>query len=225
MNRLVAARGNGYASIERLAAIAGVSRFTIERLAEADAFRSLGLDRRAALWAARRLDTIGHAPSEATAASRQARTPLPLLAPHMSDELFPEPEVALPPMPLTEHVVEDYAATGLSLKEHPVQLLPRPPHAARRHRATREHRSEPCAQDQRITVAGLVLMRQMPGTAKGVVFMTLEDETDIANIIVWPKVFAKQPPHRHDRAISSPCADACSAPASWFMWWRRVSSI
>ena len=59
MNRLVAARGNGYASIERLAAIAGVSRFTIERLAEADAFRSLGLDRRAALWAARRLDTIG----------------------------------------------------------------------------------------------------------------------------------------------------------------------
>ena len=59
MKKLIAARGNGYASIDRLAAVAGVSRFTIERLAEADAFRSLGLDRRAALWAARRLDAIG----------------------------------------------------------------------------------------------------------------------------------------------------------------------
>ena len=59
LKKLIAARGNGFASIERLAAIAGVSRFTIERLAEADAFRSLGLDRRAALWAARRLDVIG----------------------------------------------------------------------------------------------------------------------------------------------------------------------
>src|SRR6202008_2810031 len=59
LKKPVAARGNGYASIERLAAIAGVSRATIERLAEADAFRSLGLDRRAALWRARRLDTIG----------------------------------------------------------------------------------------------------------------------------------------------------------------------
>ena len=71
LNRLVAARGNGYASIERLAAIAGVSRFTIERLAEADAFRSLGLDRRAALWAARRLDAIGVCANEGTGASRR----------------------------------------------------------------------------------------------------------------------------------------------------------
>src|SRR4029077_16507286 len=59
LKKLTAARGNGFSSIERLAALAGISRFTIERLAEADAFRSLGLDRRAALWAARRLDTIG----------------------------------------------------------------------------------------------------------------------------------------------------------------------
>ena len=191
LNRLVAARGNGFASIERLAAIAGVSRFTIERLAEADAFRSLGLDRRAALWAARRLDTIGVRRTKGPGKPfNGADRPLPLLAPHMSDELFPEPAVALPPMALAEHVVEDYAATGLSLKEHPVRFF--------RERLARigaisnaEHRSDAVRQDQKVTVAGLVLIRQMPGTAKGVVFMTLEDETDITNIIVWPAVFAK----------------------------------
>ena len=195
MKKLIAARGNGFSSIERLAAVAGISRFTIERLAEADAFRSLGLDRRAALWAARRLDMIGirpRAPARQSAAPKIAKTALPLLTPHLSDELFPEPPVALPAMPLCEHVVEDYVATGLSLKAHPVRVLPRPPHCARRHsqRAT-------CAatnlqrRTRSVTVAGLVLVRQRPGTSKGVVFMTLEDETDIANIIVWPKVFDK----------------------------------
>jgi error-prone DNA polymerase len=138
VKKLVAARGNGYSSIERLAAVAGISRSTVERLAEADAFRSLNFDRRAALWAARRLDVIGIAPnvpnrhsevaaqrpskddrpetSEAatlrgSALARRApqgderSNALPLLTPHMSDELFPEPQVALPPMPLSEHVV------------------------------------------------------------------------------------------------------------------------
>jgi error-prone DNA polymerase len=222
---LVAARGNGYASIERLGALGGVSRFTIERLAEADAFRSLGLDRREALWAARRLGTLGidkamrtwtddtdSASPEGKASSRAGKAParspqrgkglgrgrisadagrpLPLFAAQMDDELFQEPRVALPPMPLCEHVVEDYVTTGLSLKEHPVSFF--------RERLTRlgalrnsEHRAEGLPQDGRVTVAGLVLMRQMPGTAKGVVFMTLEDETDIANVIVWPKVFAR----------------------------------
>src|SRR5258708_3530288 len=84
LEKLVAARGNGFSSIERLAAIAGVSRFTIERLAEADAFRSLGLDRRAALWAVRRLDAIG---LRKAGGDRKPGRPLPLLAPHMSDEL------------------------------------------------------------------------------------------------------------------------------------------
>jgi error-prone DNA polymerase len=108
----------------------------------------------------------------------------------MDDELFPEARIALPPMPLCEHVVEDYVTTGLSLKEHPVRFF--------RERLTRlgalrnsEHRREDLPQDGQVTVSGLVLMRQMPGTAKGVVFMTLEDETDIANVIVWPKVFAR----------------------------------
>jgi error-prone DNA polymerase len=108
----------------------------------------------------------------------------------MSDELFPEPEVALPPMQLGEHVAEDYAATGLSLKDHPVRFF--------RDRLKRlgalsneEHRREDLPQDSLVTVAGLVLIRQRPGTAKGVIFMTLEDETGIANIIVWPNTFAK----------------------------------
>ena len=133
MEKLVAARGNGFSSIERLAAIAGISRFTIERLAEADAFRSLGLDRRAALWAARRLDMIGIRPAAADGSYQRRRDALPLLTPHLSDELFPEQPVELPAMPLAEHVVEDYVATGLSLKAHPVRFFPRPPRRAWRH--------------------------------------------------------------------------------------------
>jgi error-prone DNA polymerase len=184
LKKLVEARGNGYASIERLAAVAGVSRFTIERLAEADAFRSIGLDRRCALWAARRIDVIGIGVKRPS-----TDRPLPLFVPHMDEGLFQEPAIALPPMSLSEHVVDDYVATGLSLKEHPVSFF--------RDRLTQlgamrnaEHRSEKLPQNLRVMVAGLVLSRQMPG-AKGVVFMTLEDETDVANIVVWPKVFAR----------------------------------
>jgi error-prone DNA polymerase len=234
LKKLIAARGNGFASIERLAAVSGLSRFSIERLAEADAFRSMphdpakwepvrrqdhaanfdagarsdmkpvptfvdrapGLDRRAALWIARRLDVIGIRTTRPVAAAKDATAKsdkvddqrLPLLAPHMSDELFPEPAVALPTMPLAEHVVEDYVTTGLSLKDHPVRFFRERLTAlgAMRNAALR---SEDLRQDMRVTVAGLVLVRQRPGTAKGVIFMTLEDETDIANIIVWPKAF------------------------------------
>jgi error-prone DNA polymerase len=91
-------------------------------------------------------------------------------------------------MTLAEHVAEDYVATGLSLKAHPVSFF--------RDRLTAlgamrnvDHRSAAIPQNSFVTVAGLVLMRQMPGTAKGVVFATLEDETGIANIIIWPAVF------------------------------------
>jgi len=187
IKKLIAARGNGFSSIERLAAIAGISRFTIERLAEADAFRSLGFDRRSALWAARRLDMIGLRPPRGVAQTEEA---LPLLAPHQSDDLFPEPSVVLPAMPLCEHVVEDYVATGLSLKEHPVRFF-RDRLIALGAIANAALRGDDLARDATVIVAGLVLVRQRPGTSKGVVFMTLEDETDIANIIVWPKVFAE----------------------------------
>jgi error-prone DNA polymerase len=198
LEKLIAARGNGFASIERLAAIAGISRFTIERLAEADSFRSLGLDRRAALWAARRLDVIGIRTARQTT-SAKFEGALPLLAPHLSDELFPEPSVTLPAMPLCEHVVEDYVATGLSLKEHPVRFfrdrltaLGAMPNAHLRGDplpTLPRKRGRDREGDTLVTVAGLVLVRQRPGTAKGVIFMTLEDETDIANIIVWPNAF------------------------------------
>jgi len=187
MTKLIAARGNGFSSIERLAALAGISRFTIERLAEADAFRSLAHDRRAALWAARRLDTIGLRRPRGGVKTDET---LPLLTPHLGDELFPEPNVALPVMPLCEHVVEDYVATGLSLKAHPVRFFRERLNAlGALHNG--KLRDEDLTQDSTVTVAGLVLVRQRPGTSKGVVFMTLEDETDIANIIVWPKVFGQ----------------------------------
>jgi error-prone DNA polymerase len=185
--KFVAARGNGFSSIERLAAIAGVSRFTIERLAEADAFRSLGLDRRAALWAARRLDVIGISTARRTD-NTKIENPLPLLAPHLGDELFPEEAVALPVMPLAEHVVEDYVATGLSLKAHPVGFF-RDRLATLGAVHNMELSSDALPQDSMVTVAGLVLIRQRPGTAKGVVFLTIEDETGPANIIVWPQAF------------------------------------
>ena len=186
LKKLIAARGNGFSSIERLAAIAGISRFTIERLAEADAFRSLGLDRRAALWAARRLDMIGIR----RLGDAKTEDALPLLTPHLGDEFFPEPEVALPAMPLCEHVVEDYVTTGLSLKQHPVSFF-RERLAALGAIRNAQLRDEALPQDSHVIAAGLVLVRQRPGTSKGVVFMTLEDETDIANIIVWPKVFER----------------------------------
>jgi error-prone DNA polymerase len=220
LKKLIAARGNGFSSIERLAASAGISRFTIERLAEADAFRSIphdpakacpgldpgwepvrrqdqdhaenleiGLDRRAALWAARRLDAIGARPPRRPDAA-PTEDALPLLTPHLSDELFPEPSITLPAMALSEHVVEDYVATGLSLKEHPVCFFrERLTALGVKHNA--ELRNDDVRHDAVVTVAGLVLVRQRPGTAKGVIFMTLEDETDIANIIVWPKAFEK----------------------------------
>jgi len=167
--------------------VVAVALLPDERLAEADVFRSMAQDRRAALWAARRLDTIGLRRPRGGVKTGEA---LPLLTPHLGDELFPEPDVALPAMPLCEHVVEDYAATGLSLKAHPVRFFRERLNAlGALHNG--KLRDEDLTQDSTVTVAGLVLVRQRPGTSKGVVFMTLEDETDIANIIVWPKIFAK----------------------------------
>ncbi|MDJ1158969.1 error-prone DNA polymerase [Chelatococcus sp. SYSU_G07232] len=186
--RLLARRGNGFASIERLAAATGLSRHALERLAEADAFRSLGLDRRAALWAVRRLDEAGFTRGFTRGGAAKAPA-APLLDACAMDDLFPEEAVTLPDMPLGEHVAEDYLTTSLSLKAHPCVFF-RP--MLRRLGAVRnaEHRDAANVPDgAEVTVAGLVLMRQRPGTAKGVVFMTLEDETGIANIIVWRKAF------------------------------------
>ena len=109
---------------------------------------------------------------------------LPLLARVTMPEL--EPDAHLPPMPLGQQVVEDYRHLHLSLKAHPVSFL-RAEFDARG--ILRHERLAHIPSGRRVTVAGLVLVRQRPGTAKGVIFVTLEDETGIANIIVWPKVF------------------------------------
>jgi error-prone DNA polymerase len=175
MRTLVGKRGAGYDSVRDLWLRTGLGASAIEKLAEADAFRSLGLDRRAALWAARGLDRVGD------------QDDLPLFS--MSrPQREQEPDARLPPMPLGAHVVEDYRRLSLSLKAHPVAFMRRRLEARG---ILRCEQLADAASNQRVTVAGLVLVRQRPGTASGVVFMTLEDETGIANIIVWPKVFER----------------------------------
>jgi error-prone DNA polymerase len=172
---LVAARDKPYRSVRDLWLRSGVSRAGLERLAEADAFRSIGLDRRAALWEVRALDP----------AAAAERLPLFAAAP---ENLSREPAVELPEMPLGEHVVNDYRTLSLSLKAHPVSFL-RSELSAQG--IVEAGRLPEISNGRRVTVAGLVLVRQRPGTAAGVIFCTLEDETGVANVIVWPKVFER----------------------------------
>jgi error-prone DNA polymerase len=145
----------------------------LEKLAAADAFRSLGLDRRAGLWEVRGL------PKE---------IPLPLFDHADAAETGGEPEVALPLMPLSEHVVNDYRTLRLSLKAHPMSFL-RNRIAADRIASCADLRS--LRDGSRVSVAGVVLVRQRPGSAQGVVFMTIEDETGVANSVIWPKVLER----------------------------------
>ncbi len=160
-------------SVEELMRTTHVRRATLERLAEADCFRSMGLDRRQALW---------HVKAQAKS------PPLPLFDWHETSDGGAEPDVALPEMPLPEHVVCDYQTLRLSLKAHPMSFL-RDRLAARR--------IAPCSalrgmkDGAAIAVAGVVLVRQRPGSAKGVVFMTIEDETGVANTVVWPKTLER----------------------------------
>ena len=176
MRRLVERRGAGYDSVRDLWLRGGVSLSGLEKLADADAFRSLGLDRREAAWAVKALNRVGD------------QDDLPLFAASAAPERGAEPDAKLPPMPLGAHVVEDYRRLSLSLKAHPVAFM-RSRLAARG--ILRSDALETTKGGCRVTVAGLVLVRQRPGTAKGVIFMTLEDEAGIANIIVWPKAFEK----------------------------------
>jgi error-prone DNA polymerase len=172
MARLVAARGAGFDSIRDLWLRTGLGADVLVHLAEADAFRSLGLDRRAALWAVRGLNRAGD------------KDDLPLLRDLSFSPL--EPEADLPKMPPGAEVVEDYRHLSLSLKAHPVSFL-RPRLVARG--ILRAEELAAAAPGGRVTVAGLVLVRQRPGSAKGVIFLTIEDESGTANAIVWPKVF------------------------------------
>jgi error-prone DNA polymerase len=174
INAFVANRGAGYDSVRDVWLRGGLEPSTIERLADADCFRSLGLARRDALWAARGLNTVG------------GQEDLPLLSMTKARNL--EPDFGLPSMILGEHVVEDYRTLGLSLKSHPTALL-RDAFTARGAIPAEELSS--MKNGQRVRVAGLVLVRQRPGTASGVIFMTLQDETHVANIVVWARTFER----------------------------------
>jgi error-prone DNA polymerase len=169
---LVAARSNGYPDPLTLWRRAQLPPAVLERLARADAFTSQGLDRREALWAVKILGP----------------EPLPLFAAAQEEEQANDPPVRLPKISLGEQVVDDYAALRLSLKAHPVSFF-RDQLAGQG--VVPNERLPEIAPGRRITVCGLVLVRQRPGSAKGVIFATLEDETGIANVIVWPPVFER----------------------------------
>jgi error-prone DNA polymerase len=167
---MAAARSRPFHGVEGLMRRARLPVAALRKLADADAFRSMGLDRREALWAVRRL------PDDDA---------LPLFAAANTRELGEEPDAALPAMALSEHVAADYQTTRLSLKAHPMAVL-RPVFAA--------EGLLTCAQVEakrsgsRVRTAGIVLVRQRPGNGKAI-FITLEDETGVTNLVLWVRTF------------------------------------
>jgi error-prone DNA polymerase len=164
-----------FTSVEDVWRRAGVPVAALNHIAAADGFKGLGLSRREASWAIKALHD-GALPLFAAADDRAGR---------LLPEIIEAP-VSLSPMTAGREVVEDYRSTGLSLRNHPVRFL-------RQHLG--EQGYQPCVtlrtarNGSRISIAGLVLVRQMPGSAKGVMFVTLEDESANANLIVWPAIF------------------------------------
>lgn len=171
--RAVAARrGNGYRDVESVWRLGGASPQLLTRLAEADAFAALGYARRDALWAAKAI----RSPAQ-----------VPLFAGDVEGEGLREPPYAPPPASLGEEVVQDYVATRLSLRAHPVALL-RPSLEGKIATAEAQLQAQNGA---RLSVVGLVITRQRPGTASGVIFLTLEDETGVANVVVWTRIYER----------------------------------
>jgi error-prone DNA polymerase len=167
---IVAARGNGYPDPEALWLRAGLRPDVLTRLAEADAFSDMGLTRRDALWQVKAI---------------QGPKPLPLFNDQIDGENIHEPQVTLPIMQLGEEVVEDYVSTRLTLRAHPMELLrPALPGLV-------THASLQDVALGRYSVCGLVITRQRPGTASGVIFLTLEDETGVSNVVVWRNVYER----------------------------------
>ena len=168
MELLIANRKAGYRSIQQLRDV-GLSDAALQKLSDADAFRSIGYDRREALW---HISTRDYQPHT-------------LFADQQINELY-EKGVLLPQMNESEHVVQDFAATTLSLKAHPVSFV-------RDDLETLRVVSTASLKDARdgdvVKVAGLILVRQRPGTAKGVCFITIEDETGVANLVVFQSLF------------------------------------
>ncbi|MEK0164404.1 error-prone DNA polymerase [Phaeobacter sp. A36a-5a] len=167
---IIAARGNGYIDPEHLWLRAGLAPAALERLAEADAFSSMGVPRREALWQVKSIRT----PAQ-----------LPLFNDQFDGEAITEPDVMLPRMHLGEEVVEDYVSMRLSLRAHPMELLrPALPGLIC-------HDQLITAPLQPVCVCGLVITRQRPGTASGVIFLTLEDETGVCNVVVWNRIYER----------------------------------
>jgi error-prone DNA polymerase len=167
--QIVENRGYGYATFAEFLRRSELPKKALMVLAEADGFRSFGMDRREALWAVRRL------PDQHT---------LPLFEAQRIKELPTEHTAPLPEMPLSEHVLADYQTLRLSLKGYPMQFL-RELFAAEKVKSCAE--LEATDDGKRARCAGVILVRQMPGDA-GVVFITLSDETGITNVVVWPKL-------------------------------------
>lgn len=168
--RIAAARAQGpFPNIEALARRVGLPHRALKLLADADACRSIGLDRRQALWEVR-------------------RTPdgvLPLFAASQAAELGTEPQIALPKMPLSEHVITDYQTTRLSLKDHPMRFL-RP--LFRTEGVLSSAEVAATRKGKTIKAAGVVLIRQRPGKGNAI-FVTLEDETGVVNVLIWARLF------------------------------------
>jgi error-prone DNA polymerase len=177
--RLVAAREaeGRFVSVADLTRRARLDRGTIDRLAQADAFGSIDLDRRKAGWSA----------------LAEAGKPLPLF--DRLDDYGAESPIALPALSGGENVAQDYASLRLSLKAHPLSFF-RPELNERGF--LRAEQLGQMRDGQWVSIAGLVLVRQRPGSASGVIFATLEDETGVANVIVWPKTF-----ERHRKTVMS----------------------
>jgi error-prone DNA polymerase len=167
---LIKARRTSFSTVDELRD-AGLSVACLERLADADAFNSMGMDRRKALWALSVKDQ-----------------PLPMLRGQPSPDQTEEATVTLPKMTMSEHVVHDYAATTLSLKAHPLSFIRKDLELLR---ITAASALPNLKNGDDVKVAGLVLVRQRPGTASGVCFITIQDETGIANLVVWQSLFDK----------------------------------
>lgn len=169
--RIMDARDRPYVDVADLKTRARLDRGQIRKLAEADAMRTMGIDRRQALWQAQALKD---APD------------LPIFTYADAVDEGAEPPVLLPAMPQAEQVVADYQTLRLSLKAHPISFF----------RSSLRKQGFIAAGDlpglnhgRKVSLAGLVLVRQKPGSAKGVCFITLEDETGVANLVIWPKLF------------------------------------
>ena len=167
----MAVRDAPFEDVADLKRRAKLDRGSVRRLAAADAMRGMGLDRRAALWQAQGLKDAPDLPIFAHAEARDEGA---------------EPKVSLPAMPQAEHVVADYQTLRLSLKAHPMSFF----------RDSLRAQGFSCTDalpgmrhGQRVSLAGLVLVRQKPGSAKGVCFITLEDEGGVANLVIWPNLF------------------------------------